>query len=293
MKTPHHRRERIVTLTQVEIMLVLAIIILVLAAAKNADLNEARLLIADSKTRGKVLEDEKNDLAEKLAAAENAAQKTAANTPPAPSDLDEEITEELISGGGGEKRPPLGKTTALSVSAKNTAAESLPEKKEPTVKQESAAQNTLRAENARLKNEIAALQQNARRAAAAQKIKNEVGFLPCWPGAQKRRYYFAYNITYFPGGDNFRIAPHPDLASGAEVVRRALAGELAALNDYPRGLISRRLFLQFAKKITAAQKRLYGNECRLAVTINKRGVDLTITNDFIYRRAGFYPAGRE
>ncbi len=296
------KREGIVALTQTEIMLVLAVVILLLLVAKNADLNEARMQIAEM--QAPVLGEDR-DGADNPETENNSAET--APPPETESDPNAPVTKTLVSGGAPVQPPqPLG-VEEDSPQPETTDSEEL-------LKELSAENTRLQNENMELKEKIAALrtapsadaeagekrpdnppapQQNTGQAETDKRIINEVGFLPCWLGTGRPRYYFTYNLAYFPESDKFRIGTHRDLQSGAGVVRRALAGELAAVYGHPKGLISRADFLRFAKKITAAQKRFYGNNgCRLAVTINKRGVDLTVTNDFIFTRAGFYPVGR-
>ena len=121
-------------------------------------------------------------------------------------------------------------------------------------------------------------------------LKKEVGFLPCWLGDKSPRYYLTYNLTYFPRTDQFKIARHRHWDAKVATVSDALSGGLAVLKEYPRKMVSREGVLAFARRVDNAKNRLYGNNgCRLAVTINKKGVDLTVTNDFIFREAGFYP----
>ena len=301
-------RERIITLTQAEIMLVLAVVILLLLAVKNSDLTAAHANL--------------NDAREKIAALQQTLgeetppeDKTAAATDITPADPDAPITAPLVPGG----EPPQSSQPLGEEQSQTPAGKQKTEKKQEELLRDLQAQNAqFENEIQRLENENAALEEKIADLTAphippekepdaetpdetpptaisqtAKELRDEIGFAPCWPGPGNPRYYFTYNITYFPGKDKFRIAPHRDLQSNAPVVRNAINGELALINNYPKGEISRGAFLRFAKSVRAAQKRQYGeNGCRLAATINKRGVDLTVTNDFIFSRAGFYPVGR-
>lgn len=303
-------RERIITLTQAEIMLVLAVVILLLLAAKNSDLTAAHANLNDAREKIAALQS-KPTLGEETPPEE----KTAAATDITPPDPDAPITAPLVPGGEPpQPSQPLGEEKAQTPAGKPKTEKNQEELLRDLQLQNAQFENEIK----RLENENTALEEKiadltaprtpaekepdaetpdetppAAISQTAKELRDEIGFVPCWLGPGTPRYYFTYNITYFPGKDKFRIAPHRDLQSNAPVVRNAINGELALINHYPKGEISRGDFLRFAQSVRAAQKRQYGeNGCRLAATINKRGVDLTVTNDFIFSRIGFYPVGR-
>ena len=324
-------RGGIVSLTQTEIMLVLAVVILLLLLAKNAELGRVCNSLPG------------NPCAEILGHTKNAPETDA--EPPAP---ETEVTETLVPGGGNDPLKPLGtepspedadeadetdaeksetsenadeadakksETSAAADESQNAAKENVgnttaaaDEKNALPSSPTSAAENggvasanaagkNAAAENARrlredivrLQKENAALRARAKVAAgdsAARNLRREIGCLPCWLGSGAPRYYFAFNITYTK--NLFRISPHRDLQSGAPPVQEALAGALGAIYDYPRGAVGREEFLRFAEKITAAKKRMYGeNGCRLPATINEEATGRTIK--FVRDAAGFCP----
>lgn len=302
---PARRREGIVALTQTEIMLVLAVIILLLLTAKNADLTAAREQIRQAEASAKLSPETAEEVAEDT-------EESADNGDISSVDLNEEITDILIAGGATNQKTSetLGASAAAAaeVGYIARAALALDEEEDAAVvrreivrlREQSELLAQLRAENATLKATAAqlsrqlAVQESRYDAVQAERnIRDEVGFLPCWTGVNKRRYYFTYRVVYFPGRDRFRLMSHDDWHIRAATVDAALSGDLAVLKEYPRGDISRQQFLQFAQTIEAAKKRMYGdNGCLLAVEINKRGVDLTVTNDFIHNRTHFYPVAR-
>ena len=104
---------------------------------------------------------------------------------------------------------------------------------------------------------------------------DQVGFDPCWPGpgrAGQRRYYFAYDITYADG--SYRVRPHSDWRSGTAVVAEALAGRLGAvLRDHPREAVSPAALRRFGQRVDAEVAHLRANayppDCLLAVTLNE------------------------
>lgn len=308
-------RGGVVALTQTEIMLVLAVIILLLLLAKNAELGK----VCDSLSGV--------SCAEILGHAEPVPESEI--EPPAP---ETEITGTLVPGGGQKNTQPLGETppedsepessekneTVIEETAKENTA---PVSQTVFSKTDSAANRTedataasatdsdnaalrrdaenarrLREENARLKkeNEYLRAQNNAppNPQNAAGDIERKIGFLPCWAKNEKPFHYFAFNIVYADDAKTFRISPHRDVQSRAAVVRNARAAPLgAAILQYPKTPVGRETFLAFAQKIVAAQKLLYGeNGCRLSATINEevRGDTIKLVRD----RAGFFPIYR-
>ena len=308
---PARRREGIVALTQTEIMLVLAVIILLLLTAKNADLTAAREQIRQAEASAKLSPETAEEVAE------DTEESAADNGEISSADLNEEITDILIAGGATNQKTSETLGASAATSPEQAAAEvgyiaraalALDEEEDAAVvrreivrlREQSELLAQLRAENATLKataaqlsRQLAAQESRNDAVQAERNIRDEVGFLPCWTGVNKRRYYFTYRVVYFPARDRFRLMSHDDWHIRAATVDAALSGDLAVLKEYPRGDISRQQFLQFAQTIEAAKKRMYGdNGCLLAVEINKRGVDLTVTNDFIHNRTHFYPVAR-
>lgn len=295
------KREGVVALTQTEIMLVLAVVILLLLAAKNADLNEAREHIARMEAAA---------LGAAKTSENKAANKQEENGPPDDAAKDAPVDEELVAGGvAAPPRMPLGagepppqpappQFSAQTSAEEQTAAELL---------EETVAENArLKNENQQLREQIAARgdaadnvqprreESPARESSdnsAAANLRKKIGCLPCWLGSGKPAYYSTFNITYYAADDKFRIAPHRHLQSNAAAVRDALAGALSAAQTPPRGKIGRADFLAFAEKIRRAKLRQYGGDnCRLAATINEEASGRVIK--FIRDDAGFCPIYR-
>lgn len=307
------RREGIVAVTQTEIMLVLAVVILILLLVKQGQLDKLCGALPD----------------ESCAEVLGYSQKTTDRLQPARQvDLDEEVTEELVPGGGAKEDPaPLGPESSSSGAAaagdgtaKTNAASASGSAQEPGVRQaqgeqtshqavsdfateprKSAYARQLERENAALRRENLVLRQNAQDATRAgggatdgtstHDVRQEIGFLPCWLGDGSPRYYFTYHITYHVGEGLFQIAPHRHLQSGARVVRESLNSEMGAIiTSYPQTKISRDEFLRFSRTVLAAQRRFYGSECKLAASINRQVTGDTI--HFITRETGFFPIYR-
>ena len=325
------RREGVVALTHTEIMLVLATVILLLLLAKNIDLTDAKKDLKKEQEKISALEAQANesandalerkeqaDFAQEVKAilinggvaeenAEPARLAAAVSVLVAESRRDEArdnaVNEALIQAGmledvgddsdkkddlAAQKIKQMGENAAIGKAVRETlgedainpeiAGEQIAEWKHvaDSIVNQNLDDEKLTGEEQRIKD-----------------LKKEVGFLPCWLGDKSPRYYLTYNLTYFPRADQFKIARHRHWDAKVTTVSDALSGGLAVLKEYPRKMVSRKVFLAFARRVDNAKNRLYGNNgCRLAVTINKRGVDLTVTNDFIFGRAGFYPIGR-
>ena len=119
--------------------------------------------------------------------------------------------------------------------------------------------------------------------------KLRFGFLPCWlgRGAQEPPYYFALGVVYRSG--RYKIEPHPHLRAQAAVVRSALAGDLALLSSPPSGWIGEDEFEQFGRRAQRQKNLQYPNnpECRLIAKINRGAGGHQIV--FVRDRVGFYP----
>ena len=59
--------------------------------------------------------------------------------------------------------------------------------------------------------------QSAGKDRQSRDLKEKIGCLPCWLGDGKRRYYFAYDLTYHADSNSFGIKPNNDWKAGAKV----------------------------------------------------------------------------
>ena len=119
-------------------------------------------------------------------------------------------------------------------------------------------------------------------------FKLRIGFLPCWLRADVRTsYYHTYHTKYDASQNRFRISPHPDLDKRIPIIQAALAGELSLLRNHPKGWITEPEFATFGQKIRERKNRLYGEECRLTTTIDKDATGKEIL--FIRDKVGLYP----
>ena len=214
-------------------------------------------------------------------------------------DLEEEVTAELVRATLASMRQAqeIGEAVVdeLDIEKEEATADSL-RVTLASVQQQAQTAEVARVENKKLEKENIALRASLtaelsadNSADAADNLKSRVGCLPCWLGDGKPLYYFAYDINY--RGGRYQISPHRNLQSGAPVVNDALEGEVRIIKNYPRGPISRKEFLAFGKKITAAQKRLYGdNQCKMAIRINDEADGKIIK--FVRDQAGFCPIYR-
>ena len=118
--------------------------------------------------------------------------------------------------------------------------------------------------------------------------KLRFGFLPCWlgRGAQEPPYYFALDVVYRSG--RYKIEPHPHLRAQAAVVRAALAGDLALLSSPPSGWIGEDEFERFGEIVQEQKNLQYPDkqECKLVARINREASGYE--TGFI-SRIGFYP----
>ena len=292
MRDPAHQREAIVGLTHTEIMLVLAVVILMLLLAKDFQLKSAHTQI------------------EKLGSPTvtmTPATETPNPSPDPESDDDLPVDETLSQGGGppqpkqeglGEEsdNPPVTVDEETNLNDNNPADTSAgpgtDTTKEPDnhiIKEESLK---LQNENKKLMEEIEDLREKINNLKQDKKqkkaLRDKIGFVPCWPGNGKPWYYFTYKITYYPGTNTFRIEPHPNWKSKNDIVSKAVNGGFPMLKKYPQGIISRAELLSFGITLDKQKRDLYGKECYLAVTINKKGVDGTVI-EFLRDSVHFYP----
>jgi len=296
------RREGIISLTQTEIMLVLAVVVLLLLLIKDINLKNVCIQAPEVCNKVQVL------LVQKQAAA--------AAGPLTEEELDEEISAALAQGGENNSGDGLSELSPENETAPGETKEDiakLKSDKEKLGRVNDLLRKRLNAANSELRERRAALAEKdreleklrteksalAKEVAALpapvdeiQKIRDEVGFIPCWLNKSNAgpRYYQTYDITYYPETKTYSINDQAHWSNAA--VLPDLDGRLNVLRQYPQGKISRNEFERFAKRVRAAKERAYGTECRLAVTINKKGVDGTITRDFIYDAANFYPVYR-
>ena len=143
---------------------------------------------------------------------------------------------------------------------------------------------------------LAAEIKNLRRAIEAKnaQIKDiaKIGFLPCWlgPSGQKPRHYSAIRVEYRSKRDKkpYKIEPHPHLRAQAAVVRSALAGNLALLLSPPSGWIGEDEFERFGEIVQEQKNLQYPDkqECKLVARINREASGYE--TGFI-SRIGFYP----
>lgn len=149
--------------------------------------------------------------------------------------------------------------------------------------------DALRSENEKLKATIsvaAAAEKEKSDSARVKSISDEIGFFPCWLGDGNRKYYFTYDIIHYADSDTFRISPHSDWRSGADVVNESLNG-LPVIKNYPKGNISHKQLLAFGKRLTKEKNKLHDKRCLFATTINKE-VNGTIIL-FIRNQVRLYP----
>ena len=315
MRDPAHQREAIVGLTHTEIMLVLAVVILMLLLAKDFQLKSAHAQIEEQGpttvtmtlatpkpspdpgsdddpvdeplTLGGVPPHPKLGELGAINGETNHGNNSLTDTS-AGTDPDEPVTAPLTLGGDPPQPKPgeLGATNGETNYSNNSLTDTFAgpgtdTTKEPdnlfTIEESLELQN----ENKELREEVEDLR---------EKIKNlkEIGFIPCWPGKGKPRYYFTYKITYYPGTNTFRIEPHPNWKSKNGIVSKAVNGGFPMLKKYPQGKISRAELLSFGITLDKQKRDLYEKECYLAVTINKKGVDGTVI-EFLRDSVHFYP----
>lgn len=295
------RREAVLSLTQTEIMLVLAAVILLLLLAKDLDLTAARAELAETEQQLAVLTEQTADSPEALV--EQRRQ----------TDLAREVKEALARNGARQHDRGRLRLEARDVAAvremvatrerqqaETAAVDHALARAKPEAgasrKQQMAHLADTAALGATLRESLSEERQRALAGAAdpaaqlsswlrPEKVSegrgegigsgDQVGFDPCWPGpggAGQRRYYFAYDVTYADG--KYRVRRHRDWRTGTAVVAQSLAGRLgAALREHPLEPVSPAALRSFGRRIDAEVDRLRGNayppNCLLAVTLNE------------------------
>ena len=318
------RREGVVALTHTEIMLVLATIILLLLLAKNFDLTNAKVELAEEREKVSVLEEQASESAsEALERKEQADFAREVKAILVQGGVAEENTEparlaEAVSVLVAEKRRGEARDAAVDEAltqagmleeVRDDSESGVAEKIERMGKNAAvgaAARQALGDDEAdadSVKERISELKETERKFAELDgkqptdeerrisDLKSKIGCLPCWLGSGKRKYYYAYDITYHADTNSFGVKPSRDWKRGAEIVDGALGGELSVLKNHPRGLMTSDEFLAFSRRIAAHKNRLHGGECHLMATINKNRVDGNVI-EFVRDKVGFCPIYR-
>ena len=321
------KSEWVISLTQTEIMLVLASIILILLLRSTL-----------------ILEKAENKIAVLQKQAESVKNSEPPSEPESPSPPEANITEEvtgILERGGlidpkEESRQVLGDKATEAVQnlvddkravdgalrlAESTVGES-PDARLEKIRQigedaaaGKAAQDALgiaKGDAEAIRNRIAGLKKSAEEVEDASSslaeensklrdrianteaenkrlgFKLRIGFLPCWLSADVRQsYYHTYRTKYDASQNRFRISPHPHLDKRIPIIQAALAGELSLLRNHPKGWITESEFATFGQKIRERKNRLYGEECRLTTKINEAATGKEIK--FIRDKVGLYP----
>ena len=320
------RREGIIALTQTEIMLVLAVVILLLLLAKGFDLTESQ----------KELEVSQNKLEDAQRRITLLVQQTGGGSVEEQEqrqekvDMSEKITEILKRGGvvndGGDKERRLGENPAEDVRVlvdekkrkdemdktidrvlaragkpppDNNSRDDLDADAEVKAKKdelirlsENAAKaeaeaDDLRRENKELKATISAMEEAGKEKDDGAQGKSLGDKIGCEPCWRgSGKRLYYFAYNITYSGGAYKISQHRDLRGGAGVVGKALGG-LPSLRDYPEGWVSRETFLSFGRRLAKEKNKLHGEECQLAVTINDEASGKVIK--FIRDEAGFCP----
>lgn len=315
-----HGREAVVSLSQTEIMLVLATVILLLLLAKETDLRNTQSALAAAKGDAQVLAERVDRSPEEIAEQRRQA------------DLAREVKEVLSRNGEGrrpEDRPRLAPRDVEAV--RQALAERDQQRAEQAAVDEALTRANVVDSMATRERQIERLGEAAAAGAALREILppdqaaaladaqaapqprtalrelladwagdrrakgagtgDEVGFTPCWPRTGQRRYFFAYDITYADG--TYQVLPHRDWVSGEPVVMDALAGPLGqVLRDHPKTPVSEVAMREFGQRVQVAldglrEEGTYRQDCLLAVTIN--GEASNNVSKFLRVQARFYP----
>ena len=287
------------SLTQTEIMLVLAAVILVLLLARDLDLTAAQAELVDAEQQLLALAEQaaappleiveqrqQADLAREVKEAltrDAAPQRDRGRLRLGPRDVEE--VRQLVA--DRERRQAEADAVDRALARAKPAAGASRQQRMESLAETAALGATLRESlSEERRRTLAAADDPAAQLAAWLGTEtsevaegggrgDQVGFDPCWPGPGgegQRRYYFAYDITYADG--KYRVGPHRDWRSGAMVVAESLRGHLGAvLRDHPRELVSSAALRSFGRRIDAEVARLRGDaypaDCLLAVTLNE------------------------
>ena len=322
MSDSARKREKIVSLSQTEMMFVIAAVALVL------------FLLADTQRRTAQTSERK--INEELIALREVREDTAHNDA-AEEDMLAEVTEILTTEGAlaaGENSPQRLRReipdAVRELARQNNERAAEQKEIDAALSATDAADTADAADSDSRAQRIRRLSQDAARGEAAAdalgvgdtppatlaaEIKNLhrtieakdaqikdialIGFLPCWPGpsGQKPRHYSAIKVEYQPTRDKnlpkrdkkrYKIEPHPHLRAQAAVVRSALAGNLALLLSPPSGWIGEDEFERFGELVQEQKNLQYPDkqECKLVARINREASGYE--TGFI-SRIGFYP----
>ena len=298
------RREGIVSLTHTEIMLVLMTIIILLLLAKSFALSKSEQdreraeqpveLLAGAERKSEPREQKPVDLAAEIVGM--LVREGVGVDDPSSEALVEAVRQQV-----GENRQRKAREAAIARALEKAGGDPKQDGKAGTTTppfedqlealaekaavgeavREALGEEQMDPETARSR--IAGLQAN--------ELKGKIGFVPCWLGPGQPKYYGTYSVTYIPDKDRFAIEPHTHWNSGAQVVDHALQGNLSILKDYPKRRVTPQKFLAFGRDVEKSRKQLYGNDCHLAVTLNKDNVDGNIV-EFIRDQVRFWPIYR-
>lgn len=100
-------------------------------------------------------------------------------------------------------------------------------------------------------------------------LLDEIGFIPCWLGDGSPRYYFTFEMTYFPETNKFSIEPHPHWNVNDTTVSRDVRSRLPAMHEYPRGQVNWETLEAYAKKLNLQKESIHGIRCQLATRLNE------------------------
>ena len=312
MSDSARKREKIVSLSQTEMMFVIAAVALVLflladTQRRTAQTSESKIseeLTALRETAARDDAPEEDMLAEvaeiltaegALAAGENSPQRLRREIPDAVRELARQKNESAAA----QKEIDAALSATDAADTADTAdADSRAQRIRRLL--QDAARGEAAADALGIGDTppatIAAEIKNLRRAIEGKDTRGNTldhklrfGFLPCWlgRGAQEPPYYFALGVVYRSG--RYKIEPHPHLRAQAAVVRAALAGDLALLSSPPSGWIGEDEFEQFGQRAQRQKNLQYPNnpECRLIAKINRGAGGHQIV--FVRDRVGFYP----
>lgn len=288
------KREGIIPLTQTEIMLVLATVILLLLVAKDASLNKATRKLKD------------------LGAA------TAA-PPSAPADPGAPVDTPLVAGGSANTDPPVlgspdpgqdgrdGNRDDTSEPAQ-VPPNSDPHNSDPSVAptpDPAPHPDPVANPNPAVPSPVPDSTIATDPVPSPPKSDNNtpgrlVGFDPCWRRDANigRQYYYVYDVTFERGSDEgrFLISPHSDLQAGIPIIDDALQGDLKVLLAYPRQPMTFDNFREFGRDIESAltlkrqERPDYTENCLLAVTLD--GDAPGRVAEFVRVVVGLYPITR-
>ena len=312
-----HGREAVVSLSQTEIMLVLATVILLLLLAKDTDLRATETALAATKGDARVLAEQAVRSPEEIAEQRQQA------------DLAKEVKEALSRDGKGQ---PEGERPRLAPNDVKEIQQALAERDEYR-SEKAAVDEALRrggaadadstregqlerladaaATGAALAGVLSADRAEALRAAhrrpqSAVAIRallgdwlredavgdnggDKLGFTPCWPRHDSEvPYYYAYDVHHANG--RYEVQAHRDWTT--PVVRDALSGPLRALRDYPGEPLAEDGMRNFGQRINATvdvlrQRGIYPQDCVLMVTLNPEATGAV--GVFIRSDVGFMP----